>query len=99
MRPFLGDVFTIPANIEKTFDQITKAAGHVYSSGAFPILILPLVLIVMAAVGITLFFALSPRGIPARGPSSTGSPASQLPQRACTAAENPRLPMPTASSR
>lgn len=32
-----------------------------------PILILPLVLIVMAAVGITLFFALSPRGITARG--------------------------------
>jgi hypothetical protein len=26
----LGDVFTIPANIEKTFDQITKAVSHVY---------------------------------------------------------------------
>jgi agmatinase len=35
----LGDVFTIPANIEKTFDQITKAVGHVYSSGAFPVVL------------------------------------------------------------
>jgi len=35
----LGDVFTIPANIEKTFDQITKAVSHVYSSGAFPVVL------------------------------------------------------------
>jgi agmatinase len=35
----LGDVFTIPANIEKTFDQITKAVSHVYGSGAFPIVL------------------------------------------------------------
>ncbi len=35
----LGDVFTIPANIEKTFDQVTKAVGHVYGSGAFPIVL------------------------------------------------------------
>jgi agmatinase len=35
----LGDVFTIPANIEKTFDQITKAVGHVYQSGAFPVVL------------------------------------------------------------
>jgi agmatinase len=35
----LGDVFTIPANIEKTFDQITKAVGHVYASGAFPVVL------------------------------------------------------------
>lgn len=35
----LGDIFTIPANIEKTFDQITKAVGHVYSSGAFPVIL------------------------------------------------------------
>ncbi len=35
----LGDVFTIPANIEKTFDQITKAVGHVYSSGACPVVL------------------------------------------------------------
>ena len=35
----LGDVFTIPGNIEKTFDQITKAVSHVYSSGAFPVVL------------------------------------------------------------
>ena len=35
----LGDVFTIPGNIEKTFDQISKAVGHVYSSGAFPVVL------------------------------------------------------------
>lgn len=33
-----GDVFVIPANIEKTFDQVTKAISHVYQSGAFPII-------------------------------------------------------------
>ena len=35
----LGDVFTIPANIEKTFDQISQAVGHVYGSGAFPVVL------------------------------------------------------------
>jgi len=35
----LGDIFTIPANIEKTFDQITKAVAHVYASGAFPVVL------------------------------------------------------------
>ena len=35
----LGDVFTIPANIEKTFDQVTKAVSHVYASGAFPVVL------------------------------------------------------------
>ncbi len=35
----VGDVFTIPANIEKTFDQITRAVSHVASSGALPIMI------------------------------------------------------------
>lgn len=35
----LGDVFTIPANIEKTFDQISKAVGHVFASGAFPVVL------------------------------------------------------------
>ena len=35
----LGDIFTIPGNIEKTFDQITKAVSHVYASGAFPIVL------------------------------------------------------------
>ena len=33
-----GDVFVIPGNIEKTFDQVTKAVSHVYTSGAFPVL-------------------------------------------------------------
>ena len=34
-----GDVFTIPANIEKTFDQISRAVSHVFSSGALPIML------------------------------------------------------------
>ena len=34
-----GDVFTIPANIEKTFDQISRAVAHVFSSGAMPVII------------------------------------------------------------
>jgi len=33
-----GDVFTIPANLEKSFDQITRAVSHVASSGALPIM-------------------------------------------------------------
>ena len=33
-----GDIFVIPGNIEKTFDQVTKAVSHVYTSGAFPVL-------------------------------------------------------------
>jgi len=35
----LGDVFTIPGNIEKTFDQVSKAVAHVYASGAFPVVL------------------------------------------------------------
>ena len=35
----LGDVFTIPGNIEKTFDQVSKAVGHVFASGAFPVVL------------------------------------------------------------
>jgi len=35
----LGDVFTIPANNEKSFDQISKAMAHVFSTGAFPIVL------------------------------------------------------------
>jgi agmatinase len=35
----LGDIFTIPGNIEKTFDQISKAISHVYASGAFPVVL------------------------------------------------------------
>jgi agmatinase len=34
-----GDVFTIPANIEKTFDQISRAVAHVFSSGAMPVIL------------------------------------------------------------
>lgn len=34
-----GDVFTIPANLEKTFDQISRAVGHVFSSGSLPIIL------------------------------------------------------------
>ncbi len=34
-----GDVFTIPANIEKTFDQISRGVGHVFASGAMPVII------------------------------------------------------------
>ena len=33
-----GDVFVIPGNIEKTFDQVSKAVSHVFTSGVFPIL-------------------------------------------------------------
>ena len=34
----LGDVFTI-ANIEKSFDQITKAVSHVMGKGTMPIIL------------------------------------------------------------
>jgi agmatinase len=34
-----GDVFTIPANIEKSFDQISRAVSHVASSGSLPVMI------------------------------------------------------------
>lgn len=34
-----GDVFTIPANIEKSFDQISNAVAHVASKGTFPIIL------------------------------------------------------------
>jgi agmatinase len=35
----IGDIFVIPANIEKSFDQIALAVSHVFSSGTFPVLI------------------------------------------------------------
>ena len=35
----LGDVFTIPANLEKTFDQVTRAVAHVFSRGTLPIIL------------------------------------------------------------
>ncbi len=34
-----GDVFVIPGNIEKTFDQVSMAVSHIYRSGAFPIIV------------------------------------------------------------
>ena len=34
-----GDVFTIPANLEKSFDQITRGVAHVASSGALPVML------------------------------------------------------------
>ena len=33
-----GDVFVIPSNIEKSFDQTTKAISHIYTAGVFPII-------------------------------------------------------------
>lgn len=33
-----GDVFTIPGNIEKTYDQVSKAISHIYSAGVFPVI-------------------------------------------------------------
>ena len=35
----IGDVFTIPANIEKSFDQISRAMSHVVEQGAFPVVL------------------------------------------------------------
>jgi agmatinase len=34
-----GDVFTIPANLEKSFDQISRGVARVFSSGALPIIL------------------------------------------------------------
>ena len=34
-----GDVFAIPGNLEKSFDQITRGVAHVASSGAVPLII------------------------------------------------------------
>ena len=33
-----GDVFVIPGNIEKTFDQVSRAVSHIYTSGVFPVM-------------------------------------------------------------
>ncbi|SDI96633.1 agmatinase [Frankineae bacterium MT45] len=35
----LGDVFTIPGNLEKSFDQISQAMAHVAQSGAMPVVL------------------------------------------------------------
>lgn len=34
-----GDVFVIPSNIEKTFDQIDRAVSHVASNEVFPVIV------------------------------------------------------------
>jgi agmatinase len=35
----VGDVFVIPSNIEKSFDQVDRAVSHVLENGVFPIII------------------------------------------------------------
>ncbi|MHB1712341.1 MAG: agmatinase family protein, partial [Acidimicrobiales bacterium] len=35
----VGDIFTIPGNIEKSFDQISKGVSHIFASGAFPVVL------------------------------------------------------------
>jgi len=35
----VGDIFTIPGNNEKSFDQISKGIAHIFSSGALPIIL------------------------------------------------------------
>ena len=35
----VGDIFTIPGNNEKSFDQISKGIAHIFQSGAFPIIL------------------------------------------------------------
>jgi agmatinase len=35
----IGDVVTIPGNLEKSFDQIDRAMAHVVSSGVFPVVL------------------------------------------------------------
>ncbi|HWF34729.1 MAG TPA: agmatinase family protein [Solirubrobacteraceae bacterium] len=35
----VGDVFVIPSNIEKSFDQVDRAVSHVLEAGVFPIII------------------------------------------------------------
>ena len=35
----IGDVFTIPGNLEKSFDQISQAMSHVVQAGTFPVVL------------------------------------------------------------
>src|SRR5947209_8759354 len=35
----LGDVFVIPSNIEKSFDQIDRAIAHIVNEGTFPVVL------------------------------------------------------------
>jgi agmatinase len=48
----LGDIFTIPANNEKSFDQISKGVAHVFSSGALPIILGVIILLVFRQCGV-----------------------------------------------
>jgi agmatinase len=34
-----GDIFTIPGNIEKSFDQISKGVSFIFSKGTFPVVL------------------------------------------------------------
>ena len=35
----VGDIFTIPANLEKSFDQISNGIAHIASTGSMPIIL------------------------------------------------------------
>lgn len=35
----IGDVFVIPSNLEKSFDQVDRAVSHVVENGVFPIIV------------------------------------------------------------
>jgi agmatinase len=35
----IGDVFVIPSNIEKSFDQVDRAVSHIAENGVFPVII------------------------------------------------------------
>jgi agmatinase len=35
----IGDIHTIPANLEKSFDQIDRGVGHIFSRGVFPLVL------------------------------------------------------------
>jgi agmatinase len=35
----IGDVFTIPGNLEKSFDQISQAMSHVIQQGVVPVVL------------------------------------------------------------
>jgi agmatinase len=35
----IGDIFTIPANLEKSFDQISRGISHVVEQGVFPVVL------------------------------------------------------------
>ncbi len=35
----IGDIFVIPSNIEKTFDQVELGVSHILDAGAFPVIV------------------------------------------------------------